>query len=87
MASLKRRMALDEDEDQQRWLDMVCHSPSSLVGRDLHQLREEDLGCPGTQNQPGLHQDLTVDHGSTVLLPCSMQKGSYLLGFIDFSLF
>ncbi|CAL8309391.1 unnamed protein product [Lota lota] len=76
MASMKRRMALDEDEDQRLWLDMVCYSPSSLAGRDLLQLHEEDLGCPGAQNRPGLHQDLTVDHGSTVLLPCSMQKVS-----------
>ena len=83
MNSLKRRMALDEDEDQRCWLGMVCHSPSSLAGRDLLQLHEADLGCPGAQNKPGLHQDLTVDHGSTLLLPCSMQKGSFLL-FIDF---
>ncbi|CAL8237086.1 unnamed protein product [Boreogadus saida] len=76
MANLKRRMALDEDEDQRLWLDMVCHSPSSLAGRDLLQLHEEDFGCGGAKNKPGLHQDLTVDHGSTVLLPCSMQKGS-----------
>ncbi|KAK0147251.1 Matrix-remodeling-associated protein 5 [Merluccius polli] len=84
MASLKRWMALDADRDQRLWLDMVCFSPSSLAGRDLLQLREEDLGCPGpsAQNRPGFHHDLTVDQGSTVLLPCSIEQGSHLLGYV-----
>ncbi|KAJ3599588.1 hypothetical protein NHX12_033544 [Muraenolepis orangiensis] len=73
MASLRRWTALDVDGDQRLWLDIVCSSPSSLAGRDLLRLQEEDLGC---LNPPGFHQDLTVAHGASVLLPCFTQQGS-----------
>jgi len=82
MATLKRWMDLDTEADQRLWLDMVCLSPPSLAGMDLLQIHEQDLGCPRAQNRPGFHQDLTVRHGSTVLLPCLMQQGSHLLGYV-----
>ncbi|XP_071342978.1 carboxypeptidase N subunit 2 [Trachinotus anak] len=70
MRSLRRRMAYDSSRGLQTW-SMVCAVPSSLSGKDLLQLEEDDLNCFGTENRPELHQDVTVYSGSEILLTCS----------------
>ena len=72
MRSLRRRMAYDNSRGLQAWT-VVCVVPSILSGRDLRQLREEDLKCSNTVDNPDLHRDVTVYSGSEILLSCSAQ--------------
>lgn len=75
MRSLRRRLAYDSSRGLQAW-SVVCASPSILSGRDLLQLEENDLNCFSTKNRPELHQDVTVNRGSEILLSCSAQGNS-----------
>lgn len=75
MRSLRRRLAYDSSRGLQAW-SVVCTSPSILSGRDLLQLEENDLNCFSTKNRPELHQDVTVNRGSEILLSCSAQGNS-----------
>lgn len=75
MRSLRRRMVYDSSRGLQAWR-VVCSSPSVLSGRDLLQLEESDLNCFSAKNRPKLHQDVTVNMGSEILLSCSAQGNS-----------
>lgn len=75
MRSLRGRMVYDSHRGLQAW-KVVCSSPSTLSGRDLLKLEESDLNCFSTKNRPALHQDVTVNRGSEVLLSCSAQGNS-----------
>lgn len=79
--TLRRWMAYDSEKGQQTW-SMVCASPSSLSGRDLLQLEEDDLTCFNAENRPGPHQDVTVNRGSEILLSCSTQQGNLVRQYI-----
>ncbi|KAF0042427.1 hypothetical protein F2P81_005959 [Scophthalmus maximus] len=70
--SLARRMTYDSSIGLQAW-GMVCAFPTTLSGKDLLQLEEDDLNCFGTENSPELHRDVTVYSGSGILLSCSKQ--------------
>ncbi|KAA8589794.1 hypothetical protein FQN60_013159, partial [Etheostoma spectabile] len=59
MRSLRRWLAYDSSRGSESW-SMVCASPSSLSGRDMLQLEEDDLNCFGTERGPELHQEVTV---------------------------
>ncbi|KAF7661432.1 hypothetical protein LDENG_00262090 [Lucifuga dentata] len=76
MHSLRRRMAYDSNRGLQDW-SVVCTSPSTLSGRDLLQLAEDDLNCFNTENKSGQHQDVTVYRGSEILLSCSTQESMW----------
>lgn len=69
MHSLQSWMAYDSRKGLQTW-SVVCASPSSHSGRDLLQVPEEDLNCYDAENRPKLHQDITVNKGSEMLLTC-----------------
>ncbi|CAI5640604.1 unnamed protein product [Oreochromis niloticus] len=72
MHSLRRRIAFDSSRGLQVW-SIMCASPSTLSGRDLLQLQDDDLNCLSTANIPELHQDVTVQRGSEILLSCSAE--------------
>ncbi|XP_067368339.1 uncharacterized protein [Channa argus] len=72
MRNLRRRMAYDSSRGLQTW-SIVCASPSILSGNDLLQLEEDDLNCFNAENKPELHQDVTINSGSEILLSCSTQ--------------
>ncbi|KAL4000202.1 large subunit ribosomal protein L19e [Sarotherodon galilaeus] len=72
MHSLRRRIAFDSSRGLQVW-SIMCASPSTLSGRDLLQLQDDDLNCLSTANIPELHQDVTVHRGSEILLSCSAE--------------
>ncbi|XP_039896393.1 PHD finger protein rhinoceros [Simochromis diagramma] len=69
MHSLRRRIAFDSNRGLQVW-SIMCASPSTLSGRDLLQLQDDELNCLSTGNIPELHQDVTVHRGSEILLSC-----------------
>ncbi|XP_028977267.2 uncharacterized protein LOC105011825 isoform X2 [Esox lucius] len=72
LRSLRRWMIYDRDMDQQQsWKGVVCSHPSVHSGRDLLHLEDSDLTCSTAENRAGLHQDVTVDEGTDILLPCS----------------
>ncbi|KAJ7986507.1 hypothetical protein DPEC_G00340590 [Dallia pectoralis] len=72
LRSARRWMAYDRDRAQvQSWRGVVCSHPAVHSGRDLLHLEDSDLTCPTPENRPGLHQDVTVDEGTEILLPCS----------------
>lgn len=82
MRSVRRWMFYDRDRGQPAWR-VVCASPSALSGRDLLQLEEGDLTCSTADKGPGLHQDVTVDEGSEILLPCnSTHKGNMVVQYM-----
>ncbi|XP_076736591.1 leucine rich repeat containing 66 [Maylandia zebra] len=72
MHSLRRRIAFDSNRGLQVW-SIMCASPSTLSGRDLLQLQDDELNCLSTGNIPELHQDVTVHRGSEILLSCSAE--------------
>uniref|UniRef100_A0A3B3CBX4 Leucine rich repeat containing 66 n=2 Tax=Oryzias melastigma TaxID=30732 RepID=A0A3B3CBX4_ORYME len=72
LRSLRRRMAYDDARGVEVW-NVMCASPSKLLGTDLLQLKEEDLQCLSPENSPDLHQDVTVYRGSQILLSCSAE--------------
>lgn len=72
MHSLRRRIAFDSNRGLQVW-SIMCASPSTLSGRDLLQLQDDELNCLRTGNIPELHQDVTVHRGSEILLSCSAE--------------
>ncbi|XP_021455069.2 mucin-12 [Oncorhynchus mykiss] len=75
LRSLRRKMAYDRDMAlQQTWRGVVCTSPSTHAGRDLLHLEDSDLTCSTAENRAGLHQDVTVDKGTEILLPCGSPK-------------
>ncbi|XP_014024448.2 uncharacterized protein [Salmo salar] len=75
LRSLRRKMAYDRDRAlQQTWRGVVCTSPSTQAGRDLLHLEDRDLTCSTAENRAGLHQDVTVDKGTEILLPCGSPK-------------
>ncbi|XP_071005714.1 uncharacterized protein [Oncorhynchus clarkii lewisi] len=75
LRSLRRKMAYDRDRAlQQTWRGVVCTSPSTHAGRDLLHLEDSDLTCSTAENRAGLHQDVTVDKGTEILLPCGSLK-------------
>nr|XP_020513379.1 leucine-rich repeat-containing protein 66 isoform X3 [Labrus bergylta]XP_029137946.1 leucine-rich repeat-containing protein 66 isoform X2 [Labrus bergylta] len=72
MRSLRRRMGYDSSRGLHAW-SLVCASPSTLSGRDLLHLEEDDLNCFTTENRPESHQSVKVFSGSEILLSCSAQ--------------
>lgn len=84
LRSLRRKMAYDRDRAlQQTWRGVVCTSPSTQAGRDLLHLEDRDLTCSTAENRAGLHQDVTVDKGTEILLPCgSPKQGNTLLSLL-----
>ncbi|TWW57573.1 hypothetical protein D4764_07G0002920 [Takifugu flavidus] len=72
LRSLRRRMVYDRNRGPKAW-NVTCASPSTLLGRDLLQLEEDELSCLSTENDAELHQDITVYSGSQILLSCSAQ--------------
>lgn len=77
LRSLRRRMAYDDARGVEVW-NVMCASPSKLLGTDLLQLKEEDLQCLSPENSPDLHQDVTVYRGSQILLSCSAEGKEHL---------
>ncbi|MEQ2274693.1 hypothetical protein XENORESO_006953, partial [Xenotaenia resolanae] len=58
MRGLRRQMAYGSTRGLQAG-NIVCAFPSTVSGKDLLQLDEEDLKCLGTENNLNLHQDVT----------------------------
>uniref|UniRef100_A0A674MJ47 Ig-like domain-containing protein n=1 Tax=Takifugu rubripes TaxID=31033 RepID=A0A674MJ47_TAKRU len=77
LRSLRRRMVYDRNRGPKAW-NVTCASPSTLLGRDLLQLEEDELSCLSTENDAELHQDITVYSGSQILLSCSAQDSTWL---------
>lgn len=76
MFSLQRRMIYDSSTGLQIWT-ILCSSPSTIAGRDLLQLKEEDSKCLNNENGTNLHKDVTVYSGSEILLSCSAQGNRF----------
>ncbi|MED6250677.1 hypothetical protein ATANTOWER_004668 [Ataeniobius toweri] len=76
MRSLRRQMAYGSTRGLQAG-NIVCAFPSTVSGKDLLQLDEEDLKCLGTENNLNLHQDVTVYSGAEILLSCSAQESEW----------
>ncbi|XP_038156033.1 uncharacterized protein LOC119793123 [Cyprinodon tularosa] len=74
--NLKRQMTYDSTRGLQAW-NIICAFPSTVSGKDLLQLNEEDLKCLSSENKPNLHQDLTVYSGAEILLFCSEQESAW----------
>lgn len=72
MFSLRRRMDYDSSRGLQIW-NILCASPSTIAGRDLLQLKEDNSNCLYTENETDLHKDVIVYSGSDILLSCSVQ--------------
>lgn len=72
MRSIRRQMAYDSTRGMQTW-NIICFEPSTVSGKDLLQLDEEDLTCLSSENNLNLHRDVTVYSGAEILLSCSAQ--------------
>ncbi|KAL1022580.1 hypothetical protein UPYG_G00029510 [Umbra pygmaea] len=71
LQGVRRWMAYDRDRNQkQTWSGVVCSYPSAHAGTDLLHLEDSDLTCSTAENRTGVHQDVTVDTGTDILLPC-----------------
>ncbi|XP_046892913.1 uncharacterized protein LOC124478625 isoform X3 [Hypomesus transpacificus] len=77
LRSLQRRMTHDRDLGRRNWGGVVCTWPPSLSGRELLQLEEAELSCSRGGASEGRHQEVKVEEGTELLLPCdSSQQGS-----------
>ncbi|XP_048864509.1 uncharacterized protein LOC125738972 isoform X2 [Brienomyrus brachyistius] len=73
LRTLKKWMSFDHDWSQLSW-KVVCEAPSQLAGRDLMHVDEAELTCVTVTSNAKYYQDVTVDLGADVLLPCSIEK-------------
>ncbi|XP_023195731.1 leucine-rich repeat-containing protein 66 [Xiphophorus maculatus] len=76
MRSIRRQMAYDSTRGMQTW-NIICFEPSTVSGKDLLQLDEEDLTCLSSENNLNLHRDVTVYSGAEILLSCSAQESEW----------
>ncbi|KAK5619569.1 hypothetical protein CRENBAI_012949 [Crenichthys baileyi] len=76
MRGLRRQMAYGSTRGLQAG-NIICAFPSTVSGKDLLQLDEEDLKCLGTENNFNVHQDVTVYSGAEILLSCSAQDSEW----------
>lgn len=72
MRSLQRSMVYYRSTGLHGW-KVVCATPSALSGKELLQLKDDDLQCLAVTS-PRLHpQELTVSSGSEILFSCAAQ--------------
>ncbi|XP_054902292.1 uncharacterized protein LOC129370361 [Poeciliopsis prolifica] len=76
MRSIRRQMAYDSTRGLQTW-NIICSEPSTILGKDLLQLDEEELTCLSSENNLDLHRDVTVYSGAEILLSCSAQESEW----------
>ncbi|XP_067086247.1 microtubule-associated protein futsch [Osmerus mordax] len=76
LRSVRRWMTHDRDLGQRNWGGVVCAWPPSLSGRELLQLEEAELSCSRGGASEGRHQEVMVEEGTKLLLPCDSQQGS-----------
>ncbi|XP_062306375.1 dentin sialophosphoprotein [Osmerus eperlanus] len=76
LRSVRRWMTHDRDLGRRNWGGVVCAWPPSLSGRELLQLEEAELSCSRVGASEGRHQEVMVEEGTKLLLPCDSQQGS-----------
>lgn len=72
MRSVRRYMVYDRSTGLHGW-KVVCATPTTLSGKELLQLKDDDLQCLAATS-PRLHpQELTVSSGTEILFSCAAQ--------------
>lgn len=75
----------DRSRGLQGW-KVVCATPSALAGRELLQLKDDDLQCLA-ETSPRLHpQELIVSSGSEILFSCAAQGNDTFVQHFQFNL-
>ncbi|XP_066576031.1 leucine rich repeat containing 66 [Amia ocellicauda] len=69
LLTIKKWMGFYGGVSNQAW-HMICKEPSHLSGKDLLNVEDSELVCETPASTSGLLQEVTLDMGITMVLPC-----------------